>query len=327
MPFHPHQLGVIGRYDNIPDGVAPPHDMERDRCRVVRGKAPACPQTDGSDHIRIHPVFHIRRLDFPARFFGLFKPDNADPKGADDIPVGLYPAPAAGPGGKAQVAVLQEQGKGKVLESHRGQLTPQGPSGKLVVEGGFRCRKSVFCPIEGHIGNGLQQDLILPCQHVFVADTCGIGYHHAGVFRTEIAFDGFDGSGPAVAVDDGRHGIGRLQAVVRDAGLQGERSPVPVLDLVHLAKMEHRGCLASVGEIHRRAHGGAGLGIHHRHPHAIVAGRPEVGGGALVHVSPAAVNVALPGSESLCRAQAEQEGGAEEGIKAFQTISHSNLFL
>ncbi len=92
--------------------------------------------------------------------------------------------------------------------------------------------------------------------------------------------------------------------------------------------MKHCGGLAAVGKIHRRTYGGAGLGIHHRYPHAVVAGRPEVGGGALVHVSPAAVNVALPGSESLCRAQAEQEGGgAEEGIKAFQTISHSNLFL
>ena len=91
--------------------------------------------------------------------------------------------------------------------------------------------------------------------------------------------------------------------------------------------MEHRGGLAAVGEIHWRAHGGAGLGIHHRHPHTVIAGRPEVGGGALVHVPAAAVKVALPGSENLCRTQAEQErGGTEEGIKAFQTISHSNLF-
>ncbi len=91
--------------------------------------------------------------------------------------------------------------------------------------------------------------------------------------------------------------------------------------------MEHRGGLAAVGEIHWRAHGGAGLGIHHRHPDAIVAGRPEVGGGALVHVPAAAVKIALSGSESLCRTQAEQEGGGtKEGIKAFQTISHSNLF-
>ncbi len=138
---------------------------------------------------------------------------------ASGIPVGLYPASASGPGRKAQVAVFQEQGKREVLEGYRGQLTPQGTTGKLVIECGFRCRESVFCPIEGHIGNGLQQDLILSCQHVFVADTCGIGYHHAGVFRTEIALDGFNGSGPAVAVDDGRHGIGGLQAVIGNAGL------------------------------------------------------------------------------------------------------------
>lgn len=92
--------------------------------------------------------------------------------------------------------------------------------------------------------------------------------------------------------------------------------------------MEHRGGLAAVGEIHRRAYRRAGLGIHHRYPHAVIAGGPEVGGGALVHVPAAAVNVALPGSKNLCRAQAEQErGGTKEGIKAFQTISHSNLFM
>jgi hypothetical protein len=91
--------------------------------------------------------------------------------------------------------------------------------------------------------------------------------------------------------------------------------------------MEHRGGLASVGEIHRRAHGSAGLGIHHRHPYPVIPGGPEVGGGALVHTAAASVKVALPGSKSLCGAQAEQErGGAEDGIKAFQTVSHSNLF-
>ena len=71
------------------------------------------------------------------------------------------------------------------------------------------------------------------------------------------------------------------------------------------ALYDQLGGLAAVGEIHGRAHGGAGLGIHHRHPDAIVAGGPEVGGGALVHVPAAAVKVALPGSESLCRTQAD----------------------
>lgn len=101
--------------------------MESDRCRIIRGQTSIGPQADGSDHIRIHPVFHIRRFDLPAGFFCFLKPDNADPQGVYDIRIGLYPAPASAPGREPKVAVFQEQGKGRFWNATEGSLLRKAP--------------------------------------------------------------------------------------------------------------------------------------------------------------------------------------------------------
>ncbi len=212
MPLDPHKLGAAGGADhllavvdavNAKGGIAYPPP-----CPAARGQIPAAVGNQGGgDNVGVAAV-DVLRLGWIRNQNLRDKADDPHPQLLENINVGgILSGGGPSPGLDPQVGPLQKHGEYQVLVGQAAHLEAEIPGTGHVEQGGLSGRHGVHDAVIVEVGDGLQEELIVPADKPLIGQIGNVGAGHVNdetyhTFIGKIVADGFN----IISAASGNHG-------------------------------------------------------------------------------------------------------------------------